>query len=167
MKSLNVGMKEDMMRRNDRKVVESRIKDIILACYCCRLGFNDDGKVYIVPLNFGYHEENNKRVFYFHGAKEGRKIDLINKNSYVGFELDTAYQLITSNQACNHSAHYQSIIGSGRISFVKDEAEKILALKLIMEHNTGKKDWHFLDSISTSVCVFKLEVIEISGKENL
>ena len=37
------------MRRKDRKVVESRFKEIILACHCCRLGFNDDGKIYIVP----------------------------------------------------------------------------------------------------------------------
>ena len=155
------------MRRKERVVNESRFKEIILASHCCRLGFNDEGEIYIVPLSFGYHEENNQRYFYFHGANEGRKIDLIKKNNYVGFELDTACQIITSNQACNHTALYQSIIGTGKVSFVEDETEKISALKLIMEHNTGKKDWQFLDSMITSVCVFKLEVLEISGKENL
>ena len=34
-------------------------------------------------------------------------------------------------------------------------------------HSTGKKDWQFTDSMVSSVCVFKLEVLEISGKENL
>ncbi|NDO43036.1 pyridoxamine 5'-phosphate oxidase family protein [Thomasclavelia cocleata] len=155
------------MRRKDRKVVESRFKEIILACYCCRLGFNDDGKIYIVPLSFGYHEENNKRIFYFHGAAEGRKIELIKKNKYVGFELDTSYKLVTSNLPCNHSAFYRSIIGNGKVSFVEDEDEKKLALRMIMEHSTGKKDWQFTDSMVSSVCVFKLEVLEISGKENL
>ena len=92
---------------------------------------------------------------------------LIKKNKYVGFELDTSYKLITSNLPCNHSAIYQSIIGNGKVSFVEDEDEKKLALRMIMEHSTGKKDWQFTDSMVSSVCVFKLEVLEISGKENL
>ncbi|MFR9159268.1 MAG: pyridoxamine 5'-phosphate oxidase family protein [Ruthenibacterium lactatiformans] len=54
-----------------------KITQIIQTCHCCRLGFCDNGAVYIVPLNFGYAEENGKRVFYFHSAKSGRKLDLI------------------------------------------------------------------------------------------
>ena len=40
-----------MMRRNDREVTDiAKISDIISKCHCCRLGFYDAGKVYIVPL---------------------------------------------------------------------------------------------------------------------
>lgn len=43
------------MRRRDREITDNeKIKEIIKACDCCRLGFNDNGKVYIVPLNFGF-----------------------------------------------------------------------------------------------------------------
>lgn len=43
------------MRRKDREVTdEARIDEIISRCTCCRIGFNDSGEVYIVPLNFGY-----------------------------------------------------------------------------------------------------------------
>ncbi len=63
------------MRRKDREIIEnSKIKEIISNCDCCRLGLNDNGKIYIVPLNFGFIEENGKYTFYFHGAKEGNLI---------------------------------------------------------------------------------------------
>ena len=64
------------MRRKNREVTDrARIEEIIRSCHVCRLGFVDDGRAYIVPMNFGYVEEDGKYVFYFHSAKEGRKID--------------------------------------------------------------------------------------------
>ena len=52
------------MRRTDREITDAeKITQIIQTCHCCRLGFCDNGAVYIVPLNFGYAEENGKRVF--------------------------------------------------------------------------------------------------------
>ena len=66
------------MRRKDREVLdEIKIDEFIRNCDCCRIGFYDkeNNEVYIVPLNFGYSNVDNKRVFYFHGAKEGRKIE--------------------------------------------------------------------------------------------
>ena len=48
------------MRRKDREVTdEARIDEIISRCNCCRIGFNDSGEVYIVPLNFGYTYEED------------------------------------------------------------------------------------------------------------
>ena len=76
------------MRRRDREITDNeKIKEIIKACDCCRLGLNDNGKVYIVPLNFGFTEENGNYTFYFHGARTGRKLDIIKQNNCVGFEL--------------------------------------------------------------------------------
>ena len=50
------------MRRKDREITdEAKIDEIILNCNCCRLGFNDGGKVYIVPLSFGYSRDNRGR----------------------------------------------------------------------------------------------------------
>ena len=50
------------MRRKDREVTdEARIDEIISRCNCCRIGFNDSGEVYIVPLNFGYVKQDGRR----------------------------------------------------------------------------------------------------------
>lgn len=57
------------MRRKDREITDGdTIDGIIQEAFCVRLGFNDDGEVYIVPLNFGFENINGKRFFYFHGA---------------------------------------------------------------------------------------------------
>lgn len=156
------------MRRKDREITgNEKINEIISNCHCCRLGFYDGGEVYIVPLNFGYTEKDSSRTFYFHGAKEGRKIDLISKTHSAGFELDTNYKLNEGETACQYSARFQSIIGTGRVAFVEDPAEKKAALQAIMIHNTGKDRWDFSDAMLNSICVFKLEVEEISCKEHL
>jgi len=113
------------MRQKNREITDNnKINEIILSCSCCRLGFNDNGKVYIVPLNFGYVEQNKKRIFYFHSAKEGRKIDLISKKMSAGFELDTNYKLNEATTACGYSSRFQSIIGLGIVVFVSDFEEK-------------------------------------------
>ncbi len=156
------------MRRKDREITDNkRIDEIISKCRICRLGFNDNGKVYIVPLNFGFEEKDGKRIFYFHGAKEGRKIELIKTSPYAGFEMDTDYELITGNTACNYSAAYQSIIGNGSVSFVESIADKTQALNLLMYADTGKKNWSFPSEALENVCVFRLEVEEISCKEHI
>lgn len=156
------------MRRKDRQVTdEARITEIITSCHCCRLGFCDEGKVYIVPLNFGYAERDGRRVFYFHGAREGRKIDLIRKNGYAGFEMDANFALNESEVACGHSAQFQSVIGGGAVSIVEDAGEKLEGLRELMRQSTGRADWEFSPSSDDSVFVFKLEVDEIACKEHL
>ena len=49
--------------------------------------------IYIVPVNYGFRRESGKCVFYFHGAKAGRKYELAGKSPYVGFETDGRYEL--------------------------------------------------------------------------
>lgn len=155
------------MRRKDREVTGTqKINEIIDHCHCCRIGFYGEGQVYIVPLNFGYEEKQGCYTFYFHSAKEGRKIDMIKKRNFVGFEMDTNYQLQESEIPCSYSACYQSIIGTGKISFVEGKEEKKEALKLIMQHNTGKADWTFSEEMLQAVCVFRLEAENLSCKEN-
>lgn len=154
------------MRRKDREVTDpGRIREIISACQCCRIGLCDQGRAYIVPLNFGYTEKDGRYTFYFHSAKEGRKISLIAQNGYAAFEMDRAHQLIHGEIACKYSARYQCVMGGGRISFVEDPAEKRTGLTAIMRQTTGKDQWEFEEKMLGVVCVFKLEAEELSCKE--
>ena len=158
------------MRRKDREVLEEvRIDEFIKSCDCCRIGFYDkeNDEVYIVPLNFGYSNIENKRVFYFHGAKQGRKIDLISKTKKVSFEMDSNRELIVGKMACNYSERYQCVMGTGLISFVEDKEEKAMALNEIMFQNMGKKDWDFPEPMLSGVAVFKIEVKNLSCKKHL
>ncbi len=156
------------MRREEREITEiARIDEIIETCDCCRIGLVDGASVYMVPLNFGYERVDGKSVFYFHGAKVGRKADLIQKNGDAGFELDTNHALKSHEEACGHSFGYSSIVGSGKISFIDNLPEKRHALNLVMKQHTGQGEWEMPDKAIEAVGVMKLEVEEMCGKENL
>ncbi len=156
------------MRRKDREITDiAEIYKVMDECVCCRVGFNDDGNVYIVPLNFGYTINNGITTLYFHSANEGRKISLINKSNNVGFEMDAGYNLTTGDIACDYTASFKSIIGNGIISIVQDETEKINALNLIMFQSTKRKDWTFSNNMLEAVCIIRLEVSSMSCKIHL
>lgn len=158
------------MRRKDREVTDPiKIEDIIRRCTCLRIGFYDDGDIYIVPLNFGYEIKNDTYIFYFHGAGKGRKVDLIQKCPSVGFEMETnceVYSLSENDVACNYTARFQSIIGNGVVKIVTEYEEKKRGLLLLMEHNTGKQEWNFDEKMMGAATVFKLEVTKMSCKEH-
>ncbi len=156
------------MRRKDREITdETQIDEIIRRCDCCRLGFNDNGGVYIVPLSFGFEKEGGKRCFYFHSAPEGRKIDLIKRGGDVGFELDCGYRLHTADIPCGYSAAFSSVIGTGRVEILTDTAGKISGLRSIMRHTAGLEDCEFAPEMLERVCVFRLEVAELSCKVHI
>lgn len=68
------------MRRKDREVTEnSEIEEILNKCKVFRIGLVDDSGVYILPLNFGYVLDGNKLELYFHGAKAGKKVELLDQ----------------------------------------------------------------------------------------
>ena len=153
------------MRRKDREITDlNKICEVMDKCICLHLGLNDNGKVYIVPLNYGYAFESNQFTIYFHGAQEGRKVDVIQNNPMVGFEMECGYELKRNIVACDHTASYQSIIGEGRASIIDDLEEKKVALNKIMLHNTGKGDWNFPEIMLKHTNVFKIEVENISCK---
>lgn len=155
------------MRRKDREITdEAKIDEVISDCQYIHLGFNDEGKVYIVPMNFGFEKQDGKRYFYFHGAKEGRKIDLIKTSSYAAFEMENGYELVPGVEACNYSARFKSVIGEGNITFIEDIAEKREAILKIMHKYSGKSTWAIPDLMLKAVCVYRMEVTSISCKEH-
>lgn len=158
----------EKMRRNDREVTDgNKIKEIIMSCDTVRLGINAGEVPYIVPLSFGYEEGNGKRFLYFHGAGEGRKIELLKKTGRAAFEMDTACRIVSGDKACQYTALYKSVFGSGRVEFIEDPEEKIKGLGVIMSHYTDRKDLEYADEMIKRVCVFRLEVEEISCKEHI
>ena len=72
------------MRRKDREVTEmEEIQQIFDECKVCRIGIMDENGPYIVPVNYGYVRKEGKVILYIHGAREGKKIDLIRKNASI------------------------------------------------------------------------------------
>ncbi len=101
--------------------------------------------------------------FLFHSAVEGRKIDIIKKNNRVCFEFDILQEIVKAEQACNWSAKYESVIGSGKAEIVDDLETKNMALSCIMrQYGSELKD--FTDDLLKKTLVLRVSILEISGK---
>ncbi len=151
------------MRRSDREVKEFKdIVAIIEKCDVCRLALNNNGYPYILPLNFGMTVKGNKIELYFHGAMEGTKYDLIEKDHRAGFEMDCEHKLVTKIEQGNCSMQYASVIGQGHIEMLSDD-EKYDALCILMKHY-HQENFQFNKSIMPHTKVFKLVVEKVTGK---
>ena len=153
------------MRRSDREITDKRmIEEFIAGEQILRIAFYDDGDLYIVPVNYGYLCKDDRYTFFFHGAKAGRKYELAKTNPTVGFEIDGKYRLMTGEEACDYSAHFQSVIGTGRLSLVSDKEEKIQGLNVLMKQTTQKAEWTYSVEMLAAVAVFRLDVDKMSCK---
>ncbi len=153
------------MRRSDREMKDrSEILSVIEKCDVCRLGLCDAAIPYVVPMNFGYEYSSGKLVLFFHGAKEGKKLDMIQRNPAACFEMDCSHRLVEAEEAANYTMEYESVIGHGRISFCTEKSEKNKALTLLMKKYAKDRTFDFPDHVIESVTVFKLDVSDFTGK---
>ena len=154
------------MRRKDRAITETTEFDSIFKeANVCRVAFNDDEVPYIVAMNFGYAADRN--ALYFHCATKGKKIDLLNRNNRVAFQLDCSHRLIPGEQACDFSWEFRSIIGKGRIAIVTDEAERRFGLDCIMQQYSNRKDFEYDLKLLKQTTILKLQILEKTGKKKI
>ena len=155
------------MRRKEREITNIEEKlTIIEKCKICRIGLCKNNRPYVVPLNYGYVYENGKLTLFFHGAAEGKKIDLIKNNNEACFEVDCDTGLVEGNTACKYGYEYRSVIGFGKMRILETKEEKTAGLNFLMRHQTGKNiEYSFEEGELKNVLVFKMDVEEFTGKE--
>ena len=154
------------MRRSDREVTEvADIEGIIRRCQVCRLAMVDGDAPYVVPLNFGYALDTAARrlELAFHGALEGRKVDVLRRDPRVCFEMDIPHGLLDLGGG-RFSYRFESVIGSGRAVFAESHAEKRRLLGLLLAHMTGKGDWPLPDGALDATCAFSVVSTDFTAK---
>lgn len=153
------------MRRKDREITSiEKLILIMKTCDVCRVAFHDEKFPYIIPMNFGFDVVDEKINLYFHGAKAGKKLDLLHQNPHVGFEMDTNHEFVYSDkQACDWTMKYVSIIGNGIITIVSEE-EKRTSLCKILDQYHKEETYNIHEEMLKNTTVLKLEVISMSGK---
>ncbi len=148
------------MRRKEREVTDpDKMQEIINKSTICRLGLVDNGEAYIVPVNFGYTSNS----LYFHSALEGRKVDLLNKNKRVTFEIEGDYSIDKAGKTgCD--VKYQSIFGKGTAHFIEDSEEKTRGLKAIMRQCTGS-EYEIKPGRLNTVLVIRIDIDSMTCKQ--
>ena len=152
------------MRRADREVTDrNAILEIMKNCDCLHLALMDGDFPYVIPMNFGFEDDGEKLTIYFHGAKEGRKYELIAKDPHAAFSMSCAHELIPGKVPCASTFKYTSVCGKGLIKMLEGD-ERMHALTVIMAHYDRETPHTFEEKHAKSVQTFKMEVESFTGK---
>lgn len=152
------------MRRKDREIVDHKeLLAIMRKCDSCSVAFFDKEFPYIIPLNFGVTYIDGKFTLYFHGAKEGTKLELLKANNHVAFEMNCSHKLLIGEKACDTTMEFDSVCGNGIMEIMADN-EKREALTAIMNQYQSLDRYEFDERAVNAVAVLRLEVRNISGK---
>ncbi|GKU78323.1 pyridoxamine 5'-phosphate oxidase [Paenibacillus sp. L3-i20] len=136
------------------------------------LGLADGVQPYVVPLNYVWL--NNS--IYFHGAEEGRKIDIIGNNNEACFTISEAYGTIPDPIPAKTDTAYMSVMAFGYIEAVEGMDEATEAMQAMLNKYVpgyyasplAKSHMErYRSSLGSKTAVFKLIVREKTAKENV
>lgn len=150
------------MRRSDRAITDPQeLESVLREAAVCRMGLCDEGKPYVVPMNYGYRDGS----VFLHSAAEGRKIDILRRNPNVCLEFEKDVELVPAEAACSFSMKYRSVIASGKAVFLEGTEEKSFGLNAIMLQYTGR-EFVFPPQALEKIVVLRVDLEECSGKHN-
>lgn len=164
------------MRRKDREMDSQFGKQLIDKAAYGVLSMIDGNQPYGLPLSIVRNED----VLYFHSAKAGRKVDLLDSNNsvsvvFVGDNKIPEYSPSQLKEIENDATkamqlfttEFESAIVTGTVNLLMDEAEKINAMRLICEKYTPDKMRHFDSAIHSGLKrtnVYRIEIDTIAAK---
>lgn len=151
------------MRHRNREITDKEeIAKIIRQAKICRLGLSWDNRPYVVPVSFGYDGD----FVYFHTGREGLKIDYLEANDRVCFEMEHDVRMLPDkDNACKWSVTYLSVIGFGRVEEITETERIRSALNQIMKHYSGR-EWDFDAAALARTRVWRIAVEEMTGKRS-
>ena len=155
------------MRRKDREITDrEELHAILTRGRVCHLALIDGSEPYVVALNYGFDRETDLPVFYFHSAREGKKIDCIRANPSGCLVVDIGHELVTDESACDWGMKYASVVARGRLEILEDRDEKKKGLDLIMRQYSDRSGFSYDTRVFDMTTVIRMVVTEISGKRN-
>lgn len=122
-----------------------------------------ENEPYGIPLNYAWDGMN---CIYFHCAVEGRKLELLMKNSLASFCVVGKTNVIPEK----FSTGYESIIVKGMLRIGLFEEEKLTGLNLLVKkyspsyQSEGQK---YIEKLFHQTEVLRFDIQEVSGKSKV
>lgn len=151
------------MRKKEKQITDTaEMYEILQKGIICRLAFHDDPFPYILPFNYGYHDD----CIYIHSAREGKKIELIKKNNRIGFEITTGIEIVKVFKSCGWTTKYKSVCGNGYAEILTGTQDKKKGLDIIMkQHGSLSADEYNAASLS-DMLIIKVRIDQMNGKKS-
>ncbi len=151
------------MRKQNQEIKDKKIiEDILRSAHICRLAMADGDVPYLLPFNYGY--ENNH--IYIHSAPDGKKIELLQKNNTVCFEIEHAAELVKGDKACAWTTRYRSVIGYGEVEIITDDTQKNKGLDIIMAQHGASGLTDYEKRQVERMVILKLKISSLTGKQS-
>jgi hypothetical protein len=152
------------MRRADREVTDkSEILDILHRTHTIRLGINGGEYPYVVPLSFGYESTGGQTLVYIHGAREGLKNSLLEKDNRVCVQADIFHRYTETEKGV--TTEYESVTAFGTAEPVYGK-EAARGLDLICTH-CGFHGFAYDTAALERTRIYKITLSSVTGKRNL
>lgn len=158
------------MRRKDREIKDMEtIRRILEALPIGHLAMNDHGKPYGITMNYFAETQDGVTTLYFHGAKAGRKTEILAANPSVYFFAerdDGSREKSRPDGSRSMTELYLSVAGEGNMESVDEPAEKKRILLALTNKYADKPFESFPDAVLGMTTVWKLILKNITGKSN-
>jgi hypothetical protein len=100
-------------------------------------GIAVDGQPYVLPMLYARSGER----LYLHGSPLSRLLGLLAPGTPMSFTVTLVDGLVLARSAFHHSLNYRSVVVLGEGRAVRERAEKVQALRAIVEHvSPGRSD---------------------------
>ncbi|MDO4594608.1 MAG: pyridoxamine 5'-phosphate oxidase family protein [Tissierellia bacterium] len=149
------------MRRKRQKLQQKDAYDILLKNKEGVLALNDE-YAYALPINYFYDQE--QKALFFHGAKEGKKLDLIKKDPKASFCVIDKKDIVKEE----YTTYFKSVIVYGKIEIIEDKEElksaiTKMAKRFFPEDDEDNRNY-YIEKDFKQLMMFKLKIKEITGK---
>ena len=121
------------------------------------------GTPYVTPIHYFY---DNGRI-YFHGLPKGQKMDNLQKNPLVCFNVyeTDGLSLDSSGTPCDTNTRYRSVTVQGTAEVIRDIDEKRAAIDAIVDKYTPQNSGCLLpDNMVKGTAVVAINITESTGK---
>lgn len=153
------------IRRKEKEIKDkNEIISILEQAKYITVAMSRDNEPYLVTLSHGYDREQN--CIYFHCAKEGKKIYILNENNRVWGQalIDKGYV----QGACDHL--YATTHFMGRVIFIENFEEKRHALEVMIKALDDKPaniiDNQLTEKSISEVNIGRIDIEYMSGKKS-
>ncbi len=120
------------VRRLPERAVYQRdeIYAILDEGFVCHVGFVADGQPYVIPTNYARREDE----IVIHGSPGSRMLRALESGAEVSVTVTLVDGFVLARSAFHHSVNYRSVVILGKARMVTDPAEKLDALRCVVNH---------------------------------
>lgn len=151
---------------------QKKINSLLLEMQTGYLGLSSGDMPYIVPLNYVWYHGN----IYFHGANEGRKVDIMQENANATFVVCESLGTLVNPIPANTDTAYLSVMVFGKMEIVTDLDEATSIMQQLLDkyvpgyYDTPLSENHvekYQSSLGSKTGIYKLVTSEMTAKENV